>query len=364
VGSDVGAHVVPEPVVDGEDGAVASQADGDVVVLLARVVGGLQVLATVLDPAHGPAGPYRQQRDQDVFGVHLSPHAEGAAHVGLHEVHAVLGQPHVLGDDAAVDVGHFRHPPHAEHAPPGIPLGQGAARLQRDRRVSLHVERFAQDEVGVAQRALDVAAGDRVRGDHVGAFRLEEDGGSSLGGGPRVHERGKRIVRDLHASQRVLGEVPVVGHDDGHRLADVADLVAGEGTLQVAAHLAALGQTHWDGAIQLGQVAEGDDVDHARARAGGGHVDGPDPRVGVGAPDDGEVKGPETLHVGDEAAAASQQPLVLASLEPLADVGHAPAVARERATQRRRGAGRRCPLSSSPPRRARRRCAGRGRARR
>ena len=58
----------------------------------------------------------RQQRDEEILGVHLAPDAEGAAHVGLQEVHRVLGQPRVLGDDATVDVRHLGHAPHAEHA--------------------------------------------------------------------------------------------------------------------------------------------------------------------------------------------------------------------------------------------------------
>src|SRR4030095_7006546 len=57
------------------------------------VVGGLQVLAAVLDPAHGPASAQRQQSDEEILRVHLAPHAEGATYVGLQEVHAVLGQP-------------------------------------------------------------------------------------------------------------------------------------------------------------------------------------------------------------------------------------------------------------------------------
>ena len=232
----------------------------------------------------------------------------------------MLGQARVLGDDAPVDVRHLGHPPHAEHAAAGIPLGQGAARLQGDGRVSLHVEGLAQDEIRLAQRAVDVAAGDGVGGDRVRSFRLEEQRSPRLAGRPRVHERDEGVVVHLHVGERVLGLVAVLGHDGGHRLADVADLVTGQRTLQIAAHLAPLGHAHGDGAGQLRHVVEGDDVDDAGARARGGHVDGPDPRVRMRTPHHREVQGMRTLDVGDVGTAALQQPLVLASLETPADV--------------------------------------------
>jgi len=273
--------------------------------------------------AHRPPRADRQQRDEEVFRVHLAPDAEGAADVGLQEVHGVLGQPRVLGDDAAVDVRDLRHAPHAEHAAAGIPLGQGAARLQRHPRVTLDVEGFAQDEIGLAQRPIDVAALDPVRGDRVRTLRLEEPRGPGLGAPTRVHQYRERLVVHPDGGERVLGAIAVVGHDGGDRFAHVADLVVGERGLQKAAHLAPLGQAHGDGARQRGHVGEGDDVDHARAGPGGGHVDRGDARVGVRAAHHREVQRVGTAHVGDEGAAAPQQALVLAPLQALAHVAHA-----------------------------------------
>ena len=245
--ADVGAHVVPEAIVDGDDGPVAAHARDDLVVLLARVVGGLQVLATILDPPHGPPGADRQERHEEVFRVHLAPDAEGAAHVRLQEVHAVLGQPGMLGDDAPVDVRHLGHAPHAEHAAARIPLGEGAARLQGHAGVSLHVKRSRRTRSASRRRLVDVAAGDGVGRRPRSSLRTRRAiGAPGSAGRSRVHEHRERSSYvHLHRGQRVLGPVAVVGHDGGHRLADVADLVVRQRALQVAAHLGRARPAAW-----------------------------------------------------------------------------------------------------------------------
>ena len=52
VGAHIGALVVEIDVVDGEDDAVVVDRGADLVQLLARVIGGDQMLAPVLDPFH------------------------------------------------------------------------------------------------------------------------------------------------------------------------------------------------------------------------------------------------------------------------------------------------------------------------
>ena len=47
-----------------------------------------------------------------------------------------------------------------------------------------------------------------------------------------IDDRGQRLVLDLDEAGRVLGQVAAVRHDEGHRLADEADLVRGEGALR------------------------------------------------------------------------------------------------------------------------------------
>jgi hypothetical protein len=126
------------------------------------------------DPADGPARPEGQEGDQEVLGIELAPHAEGPAHVHLQEMHAVLGQPHVLGDDAAIPVRHLGHAPHAEHPPAGVVFGDSPAGLHGDRRVPLDGQALADDDVGLLEGSLDVAASDRVGGHDVRRLGLEQ----------------------------------------------------------------------------------------------------------------------------------------------------------------------------------------------
>ena len=62
VGANVGAVVVMDVVVDGEDLALVGAGRLDVVVLVARMVGGDQVLAPVLDPFHRRARTASRRR--------------------------------------------------------------------------------------------------------------------------------------------------------------------------------------------------------------------------------------------------------------------------------------------------------------
>jgi hypothetical protein len=78
---------VIDHVVDGEDFAVVRHRRPDVVVLMARVVGGDQMLAPVLDPLHRAIEPHRCDTDQHVFGIKLAADAEAAADVRLVALH-------------------------------------------------------------------------------------------------------------------------------------------------------------------------------------------------------------------------------------------------------------------------------------
>ena len=62
VGAHVGALVVEELVVDCEDAALGIDRGAHAMVLLARMIGGDQVLAPVLDPFHRAAEPQRRER--------------------------------------------------------------------------------------------------------------------------------------------------------------------------------------------------------------------------------------------------------------------------------------------------------------
>ena len=82
-GAHVGADVRADQRAQPEDAPVRVEADLDLVLDLARVVGRHQALAALLDPPDGAAELHGGERHQDVLGIELAAHAEAAAHVHL-----------------------------------------------------------------------------------------------------------------------------------------------------------------------------------------------------------------------------------------------------------------------------------------
>ena len=74
-----------------EDAALGVDRGADLVPLLARVIGGDQMLAPVLDPFHRPAEPQRGEADQHVLGIKLAANAEAAADMPFEQMHASAG---------------------------------------------------------------------------------------------------------------------------------------------------------------------------------------------------------------------------------------------------------------------------------
>ena len=74
-------------IVDGENLAVAGDRRFDVMMLIARMVGGDQVLAPVFDPFHRAFKSHGGDADQHVLGIELATDAEAAADVSFVEVH-------------------------------------------------------------------------------------------------------------------------------------------------------------------------------------------------------------------------------------------------------------------------------------
>ena len=107
VGAHVGADVGVRLSAQAQDGAVALARDlqraGDV----ARVIGGDQVLAPVLDPFHRAAGVAGGERDEEILRVELAAHAEPAADVVLHHADRAFGETELCGKDATVGERHL-----------------------------------------------------------------------------------------------------------------------------------------------------------------------------------------------------------------------------------------------------------------
>ncbi len=158
----------------------------------------------------------------------------------------------------------------------------------------------------------------RDRRDVVGVGAGEQPRGGRLEGRRGGGARGERLVGHADPPEGVVGEIRVVGHEQGHRLAHEADDVAGDRGLEVA-----LGAGGGADAVRddrrRGDVGRGEDGVDAGKRAGVVGVDRDQPRVGVGRAEDGGVEHAGDANVLHEAAGARDEPLAAQSCMRLAD---------------------------------------------
>ena len=162
------------------------------------------------------------------------------------------------------------------------------------------------------------------------ADRLLEAGGEVAGhvvvhqvlgraGRGEADDRLQELVVDPDPGDRVLGEVAVVGHHEGDRLADVVDAVLGQGVLRATVgERLVRDQQRQRVRHRAGQVVVGVDGVHALDVEDAVDVDVEDPRVGVGAAQHGDLQGAAHQVVGVLPVAA-QQTVVLDALDLLAD---------------------------------------------
>ena len=227
----VGPLVEEEPVAEAEDLAVAGGRDLDVVELLARVGGALEVLAPGLDPLEGAAEPLGDEGDEEVLRVDRALGAEAAADVGRRHPDPVGRFAQRLGEDALEPVRDLRRAPDGEAAA-RVGNGEHAPRLERHPRAALDADPPAHDHGRGGEGALDVADRDPELDRHVVAEIGVDHGRRSREAALDVGDGGERLPVDLDKVARVLGEVAVRGHDDRDGLADVPDGPGGERVLR------------------------------------------------------------------------------------------------------------------------------------
>ena len=134
VGAHIGAVVVIDHVVDGEDFALVGAGRPDVVMLVARMVGGDQVLAAVLDPFHRALEPHRGDADQNVLGIELAADAEAAADMRLEALHRRRRAVEHARDQLLVPVRHLGGAVQLQHVARGVVAADRAAAFPAARR--------------------------------------------------------------------------------------------------------------------------------------------------------------------------------------------------------------------------------------
>ena len=142
-----------------EDAAVGVDRGADLVPLLARVIGGDQMLAPVLDPFHRPAEPQRGEADQHVLGIELAANAEAAADMALEQMHAGGIAAQHAGDVVAIPVRHLGGAVKLQHVAGGVVARDRTARFQRHAGMAPDHEIELDHGMRLAERRGDIAVG-------------------------------------------------------------------------------------------------------------------------------------------------------------------------------------------------------------
>src|SRR5271168_238506 len=87
VGAHIGALIVENLILDRKDVSFAIDGGADVMKLLARMIGGDEVLAAILDPLYRPLHAQGGGADQYVLRIELAADPEAAADMSLVKVH-------------------------------------------------------------------------------------------------------------------------------------------------------------------------------------------------------------------------------------------------------------------------------------
>ena len=162
----------------------------------------------------------------------------------------------------------------------GIPARDGSSTLHRRRLVAVDVDGDREDPVGLGKCCVNVPERHLAAEVHVVAELLEHQWLCWIEGVVVGHDRFEHLDVLYDQLERVLRHIPALRHDHGDGVADVADLVGGEGVKpwQLHSRKGRCPRRH-SGLSRTGQAL------HVLAR-----VDGEDPRKPAGLGDIQRVK--------------------------------------------------------------------------
>jgi len=187
-----------------------------------------------------------------------------------------------------------------------------APRFQRHAAVAVAPERLAPRVRRRREGAVGIAARHPIPGRDVRAAGVvdEDTVGERLAW---IDDGIERLVVHHHARGRVLRRIAVLGDDERHRLADVAHAIGGERPLQIALEAGKRGEPDGNRRGDGAEIGRGQHEDDARRSHRRRRVDAGKARVGDGAADDDGVTEIREHDVGDVAAAAREEPEILAA---------------------------------------------------
>ncbi len=157
VGANIAALVVPELVLDREQSTIGGRRGADMVDLVARLVGGDQVLAPVFDPFDRPPQSQCRERRQHVFRIKLAAHPETTADMTFKEMHRGRGAAEHSCQGIPVPVRHLGGAVHFERVGGRLVADDGAACFQRHAGVSPGHQFQLDRDRGGGERRIGVA---------------------------------------------------------------------------------------------------------------------------------------------------------------------------------------------------------------
>ena len=251
--------------------------------------------------------------------------AEAAAHFRSDRPDLILAQPGHRRDERPQDVRVLRRRPDGHRALARLVVRHHASRLHRRRREALVHHPLRDDDLGLGERLIDRRVVDGAGGAHAGAARHQRHRQVVRKGGmddrrlPRhrqleIHDRRQRVVGDDDRVGGVPRDVAIARHDDGDRLAAVADRVHGDRAMVGRRERRA--DRH--GRQELRDLRAGEDRFDAFHRLRGTRVDGADTAVRDVAALERQVLHADERDVVDVGAAALNETRILAPLDALA----------------------------------------------
>ena len=274
---------------------------------------GQQVLVAILDPAHRVIEFERQRGEDDFLRVEPGLGAEPAADIGRNDAKPVLVDTESFGNRDANGMRRLGRAVDHDLVEPVIAVGQHGAAFHRRPRLPVHPVFALDDDLRIARRRLDVAAGDGALDEEVVAPMLMDERAAGV-------ERCRCVdhcVEHLEVDDDAGGDVFRLGAGrrdaGGDRLADIAHLVGGE--RRPGRRFGAARLRHDADRLHLRQVCGGEDA----AACIAGYGNRPNARMRMRAAQEDHLGQSRHADVRDELPAAAQVPVVFLAQQRGAD---------------------------------------------
>ncbi len=286
---------------------------GDLVVVVAGVRGGQQVLGAVLDPAQRVIALERQRRQHDLLGVEPRLRAEPAADIGRDDAQAALLDIEDLAERDADRMRRLGRGINHDLVEPVVAISQDGAAFERRAGLPVHAVFAGDRDLGGAGGGLDIAALDVPLQIEVVAPAVVHEMAAAAPHLRRVDRRFQHLELDGDRIGEILRLAAGRRDAGGDRLADIAHLVGGERRPRRRFGAGRLG--HDPDRLKARQIGRGI-YPALRLRW---HRDRADPGVGMRAAQKGDLLDAGQADVRHELAAAIEVPLVLLAQQRGAD---------------------------------------------